>query len=282
MYVTKEWNVNNQRFVGGSLAGVGTSIGALDFGVCFDVANGPRHTLKFNHFCITHAHSDHAGGLAYVLAQKAMVDQKPPKFYVPAEIKDGLERIISEWERLEDCRLPVDLVPMTPGGAVAIAEDLKVVPFRTVHRVPSLGYTVYARKKKMRKELLGKTAQEIIQLRAQGVAVEEYIDFPEISFTGDTQIEVLEKHPEILRSRLLFFEVSFYDEKRPVAYAKKWGHTHFDEILPYVREFKGEKLVLIHPSARYRGKDLRQLINNRAGAEAEKIFLAPSLFSARE
>lgn len=282
MFATTEWTVLKQRFIGGSLAGIGTSVGALDFGVCFDIANGPRHTLKFTDFCITHAHSDHAGGLAYVVSQKSMTDQKQPRFHVPEEILPGLQRILKEWELLEDYKLPCQLIPMAPNNSVALSEDISVTPFRTVHRVPSLGYTLFSKKKKLKPEFVGKHPQEIVQLKQKGVVTEEYISSPEMSFTGDTQIEVLERHPEILSSRLLFFEVSFYDDAKPVSEAKKWGHTHFEEMLPYLAEFRGEKLVLIHHSARYRMKDLVELVRKRTGDHFEKIFLAPSLYSVRE
>jgi ribonuclease Z len=103
-----------------------------------------------------------------------------------------------------------------------------------------------------------------------------------VSFTGDTQIEVLDQNPEILNSRILFFEVTYYDKAKSIEETRKWGHTHFDEMLPYIKEFKGEKLVLIHHSARYRHRDIVEIARKATGEHFDKIFLAPSLYSNRE
>ncbi len=282
MFATPEWQVLNHKFVGGSLAGVGTSVGALDYGVCFDLANGPRHTLKFTDFLITHAHSDHISGLPYVVSQKAMGNARAPKFYVPEETVEGLTNIMNEWQKLEDYLMPYELIGLTPGQSVPLDDDFRAQTFRTVHRVPSLGYTIFAKKKKLKSEFAGKSQNEIIQLKRNGVTTDEFIETAEITFTGDTQIEVFEKHPEILNSRLLFFEVTYYDGAKSVAETKKWGHTHFDEMLPYLKRFKGEKIVFIHHSARYRGHEVANMVKSATGEYFEKIYLAPSLYSMRD
>lgn len=279
MFYTAEWQIQKKRFIGGSLAGVGTSVGALDFDVCFDVANGPRHTLKFTHFLMTHAHSDHASGIPYVVSQKAMASHKTPKFYLPEETVPGLERIMKEWQTLEDYEMPFQLIPISPNQSFQIDDNIRVQAFRTVHRVPSLGYTIYTKKKKLKSEFVGKHPEEIVQLKKQGVVTDEIIEIPELSFTGDTQIDVLERHPELLDSRLLFFEVTYYDEAKSVADTKKWGHTHFAEIVPYIEKFRGEKLVLMHHSARYRMRQLGDIVRRGAGEFFDKIFIAPSLYS---
>jgi ribonuclease Z len=282
MFSTPEWQVLKQRFIGGSLAGVGTSIGALDHAVCFDVANGPRHTLKFTNFLVTHAHSDHASGIPYIVSQKAMGNATRPRFHIPEETVKSLTTIMAEWQKLEDYEMPFELIGVAPNASIKLSDDLRAQTFRTVHRVPSLGYTLYLKKKKLKAEFVGKHPAEIVQLKRDGVATDEFIESPEISFTGDTQIEVLENYPELLSSRILFFEVTYYDDAKSVAETRKWGHTHFSEMQPYLKHFKGEKIVFIHHSARYRGHQVADIARSGAGEFFDKIFFAPSLYSNRE
>ncbi len=59
-----------------------------------------------------------------------------------------------------------------------------VKPFPTVHRVTSQGYIVYRNHRKLKPEYTGLPGQEIGKLARDGVQIYNYVDSPEIAYTG--------------------------------------------------------------------------------------------------
>lgn len=278
MFSTPKFEIAGLKFEGGSLAGIGTSIGAPDFGICFDVANGPKHLMHYNFICLTHCHSDHASGLPYFLSQKALHTQKAPTIFAPESVCEDLHDIIKAYAKLEDHEYNYDLRSVTIGRRFEISDTIHIVPFQTIHRVPCLGYTILERRKKLKKEFQYTRREDLIQMRESGKDLYDWTEIPQVSFTGDTQIEVFEKHPELLKSKVLFIECTFYDELKPVSAARKWGHIHFEELLPYVEKFEGNKLALMHFSARYRPEQLQKILEQKLPNHLDKIALVPSLY----
>jgi ribonuclease Z len=103
---------------------------------------------------------------------------------------------------------------------------------------------------------------ELGRLRRQGQDLDEFIDEPVVSFTGDTRIEFLDDET-VRRSRVLIMEVTYWDKKKSVENAREWGHIHFDELLPRLESIKSEKILLIHASARYSTAELKKILDER-------------------
>lgn len=272
-----KWNSKDHNFVGYSVAGITTSLVYENGNMVFDIGQGlPFHIAKQNYF-ITHGHSDHAGGLAYVLSQRSLWNQPPAKIHCLENYIEPFRRIISTWEEIEDFKFKYELVPIKAGDEIEVGKEYKVVPFTTVHRIPSVGYTVVKTKKKLKPEFVRLKPDEIVGLKNKNIQVDEILEDAIFAFTGDTQIEFLENLQKPVK--VLFMETTFIDDLKPISAAREWGHIHLDEWCHKVDQIPAEKIVLIHLSARYSTKQALETLDRKIPKNLrEKIELFPRPF----
>jgi ribonuclease Z len=257
---TDHWEYGGLKFDGLSLAGVRTSIALPQYSLAFDIAQGLPHALGMNTFLITHGHMDHAAGIPYVISQKAMNSHVTPKFIMPQRMIEPMHEIMNQWSRIEGHKYEFEFIGAKAGDIFPLQSKLFAKPFETVHRIPSLGYSVYRSARKLRSDLQGLSSDEIATIRKNGEdPTEEKTDLL-VSFTGDTQIEVLDKSPEIKNSKILLIESTYLDDRKTIASAKEWGHIHLNELLPRLSEIKSERIVLIHSSARYSLEEAQMIL----------------------
>src|SRR6185503_17745143 len=92
--------------------------------------------------------------------------------------------------------------------ALPTRKDLFVSAFPVVHRVPSLGYTLVERRKKLKAEFATKTGPEIAALRKQGVDVQDNVDVALLTFIGDCIGDSLLEQDHIWRSAVVIIEAT--------------------------------------------------------------------------
>ncbi len=257
------WSHKDIHLQGYSVAGITTSIGFVEAGCLFDVAQGLPYQMPYTNVLVTHGHMDHASGIPYLIAMKAMLGQIPPEIYMPPSMVPPMREIMRAWEKIEDHAYQYRFHAVKPDHEYPLEGNYFFKTFETFHRVPSNGYTVFRRKKKLKEEFHGKPQSELGRLRQSGVEIEEHSVEAVLSFTGDTKIEYLDHCPWVAQSRVLVTELSFIDQKRTVENARYWGHLHLDELLPRLEKLQCEKIVLIHISARYTNREVEKIIRER-------------------
>ncbi|GAQ80583.1 tRNAse Z1 [Klebsormidium nitens] len=258
---------------GVSVGGQETCIIIPSMKVAFDVGRCPQRAVFQDNVLISHAHMDHIGGVCLQAATRGLFSLKPPRIVVPKVIVPGVENLFNAFRALDNAELEHKLIGLEIGEELRLSGELFVKPFRTYHVVPSQGYVVYSRRQKLKKEFVGLPGPEIGRLRKSGVEITDVEEVPEVAFTGDTTAEFLTDpgNADVLRAKLLIMEMTFIDDSSTVEHARKWGHTHIDEVVPLAHLFQNEAILFIHFSARYRRKDILEAIERLPPGFREKV-----------
>lgn len=271
------WSHDGLNLVGLSLSGIRTSIALPELKLCFDLALGLPYAMFMKRFFITHGHMDHAGGIPYVIAQRNITSDPHTLFYMPKSLVGPMKEIIRQWEEIEQYHYKNhELTGIDENSVIELGGAHFIRPFRTVHRVESFGYTLWERRKKLRPEFAASSREELLRAKARGIDVNELIETPRLSFTGDTQIDYLDVSPQVRRSKILVCECTYFDNRKSIEHARTWGHTHLDELIPRLGEIEAEKIVLIHGSSRYGLRDmLEELRKKIPPAHRERVCVFP-------
>ena len=81
--------------------------------------------------------------------------------------------------------------------------------YKTTHRIPSQGYTIFETVKKLKPEFSDLKGEELVRLKANGQNITEEKETPLVSFSGDTQIEYVLEHKDVRESKILFLVFSY-------------------------------------------------------------------------
>jgi len=246
-----------------SRGGLETCIDLPELKVCFDIGRCPSEAVARPTVLFTHAHMDHMGGIAYHAATRSLYRLGPATYVVPREDQEAVAALFDAWRRLDRSDLEHQLVALSPGEEWTLPNRLRVRPFRSYHSVPCQGYGLWSVRRKLRPELAGLTTDEIVALKRAGEDPTVAVETPEVVFTGDSLIEVVEREEAVRRARLLVLEVTFLDERVSVDECRAKGHIHLDEVVERTDLFENEALLLTHFSSRYAPAEVRELLDRR-------------------
>lgn len=270
------WEHSGLRFWGLSLSGIRTCLSMPEFSFAFDVAQAYPFALNLKKYFLTHGHLDHAAGIPYIISQKAMLRQPAPDFYMPLSLVEPMHKIMKIWMEIEEHQYQYHFHPLQADQEVELNQNHFIKTFPTVHRIESLGYTLFHRNKKLKPELQSFSQEQLRELKARGVEIQNTVETPLVSFTGDTQIEFLQKRDWLKKSKILILETTYIDDKKSREHAKKWGHTHLDELIPLLDQIESEKIVLIHLSSRYTTHEAQKILAARIPPQhRERVVMYP-------
>jgi ribonuclease Z len=227
---------------------------ALEIGRC------PQSLVAVSSIFVTHAHLDHAAGIATYASQRTLHGMAPGRVYVPAQAREGLARILEIHRGLEAVdAYEASVEAVAPGDSIALRPDLTVRVLPSHHRVPTVGYLFVERRRKLKPELSCATPQEVAARRARGEDVSVPVEIPLLAYPGDCDPRVFDIAPEIFAARVLLLECTFLrpgDEER----GRIYGHLHLADIVARASDFRNEAIVLTHFSARYSRGEILELL----------------------
>ena len=241
---------------------------ALEIGRC------PNALVAVPNVFVTHAHLDHAAGVASYASQRTLQGLEAGRLFLPEEARDGFEKILALHVALEGFpRYAVRLEGVRPGDRFALRHDLEVEVIAGSHRVPCAGFVFCETRRKLRQDLAGTPGEELSRLRVRGVEVTEVRRTPVLAYPGDCDAGIFDAAPEIFGARVLLLECTFIrpgEEEK----AARYRHLHLSQIAARASDFANEALVLTHFSAKYAKEEIEARLDAALPASLRERVVA--------
>ena len=229
----------------------------------FDLGGQPWSFMATPNWFISHTHLDHIAALPVYVARRRMMKMEPPTIYLPAEAVEPVEALLRAVQRLDRGRLPAKLVGLEQDQEVELSRELVVRAFATRHTIPSLGFLVWERRRKLKPEYHHLSGDEIRDLRLSGVEVSAEVRLPKVAYLGDTSPAGLDALPEVYRAEVLIMEMTFVAPGERAAVIHKFGHTHLDDIIARADRFENEVIIASHFSTRLHPDQILRIVDKR-------------------
>lgn len=229
----------------------------------FDLGGSPWDFMSLPTIFVTHAHLDHMAALPAYVARRRMMKMEPPTIYLPEENVEWTDRLLKVWQRLDRGRMLCNLVGVKPGQEIELSRDHVVTVFETRHTVPSVGYLVWQRRKKLKIQYQSLSGNEIRDLRLAGEEVTHEVRTPLVCYTGDTSPPGLDNYPPLFEAKILITELTFFrpDHRKEKIY--KFGHMHLDDLIERADKFHNELIIAMHFSTRYATNQIERAVMKR-------------------
>jgi ribonuclease Z len=226
----------------------------------FDLGAQPWSFMGTPTWFVSHAHLDHLAALPVYVARRRMMKMEPPVIYMPGSTIEPMERILKLFTRLDRGRMPCQLVPVEPGSEIELSREHVVSVSQTAHTVPSLGFVVWERRRKLKPEYHDLTGPQIRDLRLGGTEVTEERRTPVFAYLGDSAPAGLDNCPAMYQAQVLVLEMTFIVPSHRKDKIHKFGHMHLDDVIERRGRFQNELVIASHFSTRYSSKRIRQVV----------------------
>jgi ribonuclease Z len=226
----------------------------------FDLGAQPWSFMGTETWFVSHGHLDHIVALPVYVARRRMMKMTPPTIYLPTVTIDPVQKLLRQCTRLDRGQLPCDLRPVEPGDEIELSRELVVTATATTHTVPSLGYVVWDRRRKLKAEYQDLSGDQIRDLRLGGTEVTEEIRRPRVAYLGDSSPAGLDASPVMYEAEVLICELTFISPDHRKEKIHKFGHMHLDDLVERRDRFKNELVIAAHLSTRYHPNAVRDLV----------------------
>ncbi|MHC4551502.1 MAG: MBL fold metallo-hydrolase [Planctomycetota bacterium] len=261
--------IGDFEILGYSVAGEETVVGIPQLDVCFDIGKAPDQLISIGHVLLTHGHMDHSAGIAYYLSHRKFNGMCEGTVLAPTNTLKPMGQIIDAWGRLDGNQIPAKLVGTEPGDEYRVKPNLVARAFPVKHSRGAVGYCLLETRKKLKKEYHGLSGKQIVELKKQGVDIQDVIEIPLVSYLGDTQYVDYSQIDYISKSKILIAECTFFeDEHTDRAFAGK--HMHIDEFAPLIERMENEHVIITHLTHRTSITEAKKTLKERLSEETYK------------
>ena len=231
--------------------------------VGFDLGAQPWSFMGTDTWFVSHGHLDHIVALPVYVARRRMMKMDPPTIYLPEETIEPVQQILRQFTKIDRGRMPCQLEPIRPGDEIELSRELVVTVSATQHRVPSLGFVVWDRRRKLKPEFHELSGEEIRDRRLAGEEVTEERRKPIVAYLGDSAPGGLDDCPAMYEAEVLICELTFITPEHRREKIHKFGHTHLDDLIARRERFQNELIIAGHMSARYHSNAVRRMVEKR-------------------
>ena len=226
----------------------------------FDLGVQPWSFMGTETWFVSHGHLDHIVALPVYVARRRMMKMEPPTIYMPEVMVEPCQEILRQFTRLDRGRMPCELKPLKPGDEVKLSRELVVTVSATKHSVPSLGYVVWERRRKLKPEYQGLSGEQIRDIRMAGTDVTSEHRQPLVAYAGDTAPTGLDNCPAMYEAKVLICELTFVSPEHRKEKIHKFGHMHLDDFVDRRENFKNELIIAAHLSTRYHSNVVERMV----------------------
>ena len=267
--------------LGYSVAGEETVIAMPQLDVCFEVGKAPEQIIPINNVLLSHGHIDHTSGLAYYLSHRKFSGIATGTLLVPAQLTTAIQKILEGWAILDGSPIPVNLIPMKQGDEYEVRPNLFARAFYTQHVRGSLGFCLIEKRRKLKTEYLSLTGPEIVDLKKQGIAIDNTIEMPIVTYLGDTEPGSFLDYDFVTNSKILITECTFFYEDH-IDRARSGHHSHVNDLAPMLESLKCEHIIISHITQRTGLNDIKYILRKRLSQETYNkiIILSQSTFES--
>jgi ribonuclease Z len=251
---------NNLSVEGYSRAAVQTYWRIPELKLGFDLGGQPWSFMGTSTWFVSHTHLDHIAALPVYVARRRMMKMDPPTIYLPEKAVDGVQRVLQAFSRLDRGRLPCELVSIRPGMEIELSRELVVTVHETRHTIPSMGFVVWERRRKLKRQFQTLTGPQIRDLRLAGTEVTEEHRRGLVAYLGDSAPEGLDRNPEMYEADILISELTFVAPGHRKDKIHKLGHIHLDDIVARRERFRNQIVIAAHFSTRYHSRQIRNFV----------------------
>ena len=220
---------------------------------------------------ITHGRSDHAGQVATILTGNS----KPVQVFVPVGTRQQFidlivakqrltknNALLTEQEVLQNRCTVVELSDNQIVDLDCVGEKMRVVGFKTEHKVPSIGFAFYYERSRLQACYKSLTGAELKKLKESKTVITETYYAPAFCYVGDSLQTWLDHHI-FKQSRFphIICECTFIGslEKsvdEAMQRASEHGHTCWEGLAPKIAAYNASletktEFILTHWSNRY-------------------------------
>ncbi len=245
---------------GYSRAAVQTYWRVAELKIGFDLGAQPWDYMALPRFFVSHSHLDHIAALPAYVARRRMMKMEKPTIYMPESAVTSTDHLLKAISRLDRGRLPCDLIPLTANQEIELTRELVVTTSATKHSIPSLGFIVWERRKKLKPEFSHLSGDQIRDIKLSGTEVTHEIRIPLVGYTGDTSPEGLDCCPDLYRVKILITEMTFVAPDHRKEKIHKHGHMHLDDFVDRRKDFQNELIICGHFSVRYNEGQIRRWV----------------------
>lgn len=263
--------LNGVRIVGFSLAGEETVVAVPELNVCFDIGRAPREVISIDNVCLSHGHMDHAAGIAYYLSQRGFIGNAPGRIIVHRSLGQPLQRLMEVWADIEGHHSPGVIEGVSHLEDVVIRRGLVVRPFEVSHAAGALGFTLLDVRRKLKPEFHGKSGQHLVGLKKQGIEIEEQIEVPILTYSGDTSPGRWLDHDFVRHTQAIVLECTFFDREHVVR-ARAGYHIHIDDLPAILEAIPDAHVLLSHVTRRTDLRSAKRILARKiSSADAERV-----------
>ena len=261
--------IDDLTVIGYSVAGEESVVAVPELDVCFDIGKAPDQIIPINNVLLTHGHIDHSAGIAYYLSHRNFCGQSPGTILAPPVLMGPIRQILSAWGQLDGTNVPAELVDVKPGDEFQVKPNLIARVFPTKHSRDSVGYTIIEKRKKLKPEYRELNGPQLVELKRQGIQIDDPLEFPLVTYLGDTQCIDYSQLDYVANSKVLITECTFYIDDH-LDRASAGRHIHINDFAAMLEKLNNEHIIVTHVTQRTMLSEARKLLRKKLPAELVK------------